>query len=87
MTMIMTMMAMMTMSSCECNDDDYDGDLVIPMMMTHISEGEGGYEAELWSLFFPAAPPIPGQSKSQIPPSIIWPIYTQISPLFVLQLF
>ena len=29
---------------------------------THISEGEGGYEAELWSLFFPAAPPIPAQS-------------------------
>ena len=74
-----------------------------PMTMTHISEGEGGYEAELWSLFLPAAPPIPAQSRSQIPPKIPCPTYAQISlsditqittarlgpwlPLFVLQLF
>ena len=51
MIMIMTDMTVMKVK----DDPNYDDD-------THISEGEGGYEAELWSLFFPAAPPIPAQS-------------------------
>ena len=37
--------------------DDWNG-----YSTTHISDGEGGYDEELWSLFLPAAPPIPDQN-------------------------